>query len=150
MGAVTYPDEKVIAFVKDHVVPLQVLSDSKLAAEFNVKWTPTIVTLDQTGKECHRTLGFLAPDEFIPSVMLGIGKTFFQSGTFDRAISAFDGVLEEYPESSSASEAIYLRGVSLYKHTEDPSHLRKIYDTLSSEYPNDEWTKRAYPYRLIE
>jgi tetratricopeptide (TPR) repeat protein len=149
MGAVTYPDEKVIAFVTNNVVPLQVPSDSKLAAEFKVKWTPTLATLDPEGKECHRTLGFLAPDELIPSVMLGIGKTFFEAGVFDKAISAFDKLLDEYDESSSATEAIFLRGVSLYKHTGDPNNLRKAYDLLSTEYPDDEWTKRAYPYRLI-
>lgn len=149
MGAVTYPDEKVIEFVKNHVVPLQVLSDSDLAKEFNVKWTPTLVTLGQGGEECHRTLGFLGPEEFIPSVMLGIAKTLFEAGLFDKAISAFDKVVDGYAESNSTPEAIYLRGVSLYKHTSDPSHLRKAFEILSAEYPDDEWTKRAYPYRLI-
>jgi len=58
-------------------------------------------------------------------------------------------LLEAYPKSDSAPEAIFLRGVSLYKSTEDPKPLRASYDKLSAEYPENEWTKRAYPYRLI-
>jgi len=69
MAAVTYPDAKVISFVSENMVPIQVLFDAKpLSVDFNVKWTPTLITLDTEGKEHHRTVGFLSPDELIPSL----------------------------------------------------------------------------------
>jgi tetratricopeptide (TPR) repeat protein len=150
MDAVTYPDDKVGSFLKDRVIPVRVLYNHKpLADDFNVQWTPTIVTLNEEGKESHRTVGFLAPEELIPSLLLGIGKSLFEGGRFEEAISAFDELLSEYPKSDSAPEAIYLRGVSLYKNTHDAKPLKGAYEKLAAEYPDTQWTKRAYPYRLL-
>jgi tetratricopeptide (TPR) repeat protein len=150
MDAVTYPDEKVADFVMSRVIPLRVPSDHKtLAPSFNLKWTPTLITLDTQGKEHHRTVGFLGPEELVPSLLLGIGKTLFELEEFGKAIETFDELLKTYPKSDSAPEAIYLRGVSLYKNTHDPKPLRAAYDRLNEAYPASEWTRRAYPYRLI-
>ena len=97
MGAVTYPDQKVADFVMSRMVPLQVLADSPLAEEFKVKWTPTIIVLDYYGKEHHRTVGFFPPEEFIPSLLLGMGKIDFDTDQFNDAIIHFDRLLADYP-----------------------------------------------------
>lgn len=150
MDAVTYPDARVISFVNENMIPLRVRFDAQpLATDFNVKWTPTIVTLDPEGKEHHRTVGFLAPEEFIPSLLLGIGKVYFDTDRFDAALANLEKLLSGYPKSHSAHEAIYLRGVSLYKKTDDPKPLKRAYEKLQENYPGSEWTKRAYPYRLL-
>ena len=150
MDAVTYPDEKVIKFIVENFVPVRVAFDHKpLAPDFNIKWTPTIITVDADGKEHFRTVGFLAPDDLIASLLLGIGKTHFERENFDKAIGVFEALLNSYPKSSYTAEAIYLRGVSQYKSTHNPKPLKAAYEKLSAEYPEDEWTKRAYPYRLI-
>ena len=109
MGAVTYPDEKVADFVMNRMVPIQVQSDSPLAAEFKITWTPTIIVLDYYGKEHHRTVGFFPPEEFIPSLLLGMGKIDFDTNQFNAAMTHFDTILAEYSKSSAAPEAIYLR-----------------------------------------
>jgi tetratricopeptide (TPR) repeat protein len=150
MDAVTYPDEKVASFLHEKVIPLRVEHNHPtLAPQFNVKWTPTLVTVDSQGKEHARTVGFLAPEDLIASLLLGIGKTHFDLEAFGEAIVAFESLLNSCPKTSYAPEAMYLLGVSQYKSTHDPKPLRAAYERLSKEYPNDEWTKRAYPYRLI-
>ena len=150
MDAVTYPDDKVGDFLKNRVIPVRVAYNQKpLSDDFNVQWTPTIVTLDWDGKESHRTVGFLSPEELIPSLLLGIGKAHFEAGGFEEAISTFDEILKDYPKSDCAPEAIYLRGVALYKNTKDPKPLKGAYEKLAAEYPDAQWTKRAYPYRLL-
>ncbi len=93
MGAVTYPDARVSEFVTSRMVPLQVQADSPLAADFKVKWTPTIVVLDYYGKEHHRTVGFFPPEEFIPNLLLGIGKIDFDIDQFNDAILNLDQLL---------------------------------------------------------
>lgn len=51
MGAVTFPDSKVIDSLTQHVIPLQLPHDHKpLSDEFRVKWTPALVTLDRAGR----------------------------------------------------------------------------------------------------
>jgi len=150
MAAVTYPDAKVIRFINERMIPLQVKFDAKpIATDFNVKWTPAIITLDSNGKEHHRTVGFLATEELIPSLLLGIAKVYFDADQFDNALANLNKLLSEYPESDSTSEAIYLMGVCLYKSTHNAKHLKEAYEKLNARDPQGEWTKRAYPYRLL-
>ena len=78
-----------------------------LADDFQVKWTPTLLILDHQGREHHRTVGFLASEELVPSLMLGIGKAYFERDEFEAAKEWFKRVLEAYPESSFSAEAIF-------------------------------------------
>ncbi len=150
MDAVTYPNTKVISFINQHFIPLRLPFDEKpYAAEFNVHWTPSIIILDSERTEHHRTLGFLSPEDFIPSLYFAIGKASFDSENQDRALVYFDNLLTEYPKSDFVPQGIYLQGVSKYKSTNDPKPLREAYDKLNAKYPEGYWTKRAYPYRLI-
>jgi tetratricopeptide (TPR) repeat protein len=150
MDAVSYPDTAVIDFVNNHVIPLRVQSDSQpLATDFNVKWTPTIVTLDSEGTEHRRSVGFLAPTELIPSMLLGVAKVYFDADQFEKALLNLEKIVSDYSTSDSAPEAIYLRGVNLYKSTQDPKPLKEAYEKLEQDYPGSEWAKRAYPYRLL-
>lgn len=150
MDAVSYPDTKVSEFISASVIPLRLAFDAQpYSTDFNVKWTPTLVTADWAGKEHYRTVGFLPPEELVPSVMLGIAKTHFDLDGFDGAIPLLDKILADYPKSSAAPEAIFLRGVSGYKSTHNPAPLKQAYERLAKEYPESEWAKRALPYRLI-
>jgi len=150
MGTVTYPDIRVVGFINENMIPLQVRFDDKPLAEvFNVKWTPTIITLDASGKEHYRTVGFLAPDEFLSTLHLGIAKAFFDTDMFEDALRKLETLIQAYPSSDDVPEAIYLRGVSLYKTTHDPKKLREVYEKLKNDYPGSGWSKRAFPYRLL-
>jgi tetratricopeptide (TPR) repeat protein len=150
MDTVTYPDESVAEFINKSVVPLQITTDKPLATDFNVQWTPSLLILDQEGKEHHRTVGFMAPEELIPSLLLGIGNAHFNKNEFAEAISCYEKVLAEYSACDAAPEAIFQKGVSLYKSTGNPKPLREAYEILLEKYPDSQWTKRAYPYRLIQ
>ena len=80
MDAVTYPDPAVIDFMSDALIALRVPSDSKpLSDDFNVKWTPTLITLGPDGQDHHWTVGFLGPKELIARLLLGEGKYFFDN-----------------------------------------------------------------------
>ena len=150
MDAVTYPNESVIEFIQKYMIPLRVAFDAQpLSTDFNLKWTPTLITLDENGKEHQRTVGFLPPEELIPLLMLGITKSYFDRERFSEALSALDKLLTDYPKSDSAPEAIYLQGVCKYKSTHNAKPLKEAYEKLQAKYPSSEWTKRAYPYRLL-
>jgi hypothetical protein len=119
MDAVTYPDNKVIEFIQKSFIPLQVPHDAKpLSADFNIKWTPTLITLGLDDR-------------------------------YPEALSFFDTVISDHSQNDAAAEAIFLQGASRYKNSGNPIHLKEAYESLSSKYPNNEWTKRAYPYRLL-
>jgi len=150
MDAVTYPDEKVIEFFQKNMIPLRIAFDSlPLATQFNLKWTPTLIILDAQGKEHQRTIGFLPPEELIPSLLLGIAKVHFNQERLSEALATLEKIISEYPKSGSAPEAIYLRGVCAFKNTHNPKHLKEAYESLQTHYPSSEWTQRAFPYRLL-
>ncbi len=150
MDAVTYPDQKVAAFIEEEIIPLRVSSDAiPLSQDFSVKWTPTLVVLDIAGKEHYRTVGFIPPEELIPSLLLGMGKSCFDLDELSLAIEDFDRIIREYAKSHYTPEAIYLRGVSLYKNTHQVQHLKQLYEKLRDEYSQSMWATRALPYRLL-
>jgi tetratricopeptide (TPR) repeat protein len=150
MDKVTYPEDEVVEFLNERVVPVRVPYDQKpLAEDFQVKWTPLLVILDSEGEEHHRSTGFLAPYELIAMILLGSGKLYFHREDFTKAIQCFDELLEKYPDSGSAPESVYFRGVSGYKSTHKPEPLKEAFEVLRDKFPDSEWAKRAAPYRLL-
>lgn len=150
MDTVTYPQEKVADFLKKNLIALRIpFGTQPYCAEFNISWTPTLIVLDAQGKEHNRTVGFLSAEELIPACLLGMAKTHFEQQQFNRALSAITELMDNYPKSDAAPEALFLRGVAQYKSTHNPKPLKEAYEQLRAQYPASEWTKRAYPYRLL-
>lgn len=151
MGAVTYSSGNVVRLLNDEVVPLQAPHEVQpYAANYNVKWTPAMFIIGADGLEHHSVVGFLPPEEFTPFVVLGIAKAYFDVEKFEQAIAHFEKVIEDYPQSSSAPEAIYLRGVARYKMTNTVDGLVEAYEKLQERYPASDWARRAEPYKLLK
>lgn len=150
MGAVTYPNAKVIDFLQNEVISVQLPFNAKPeASDYGVKWTPLLLVLDAEGRQHHRILGFLPPVEFIPSMLLGMGKALFGNDRFDEAVPIFDRVCSEFSYSCSAPEAVYFRGVTRYKSTHKAESLKDAYQMLQVHHHSSEWSQRAYPYWLL-
>ncbi len=150
MGAVTYPENRVAEFINGRMVPVQLLYDAQpYASEYNVKWTPTMIVLDGDGKEHHRIVGFLPPEEFIPGLLLGIAKASFDRDELGQALSDLDKLISSYPRSAAAPEAMVLRGVALFKTSHQAEPLKEAFEQLKREFPSSEWAKRATPYGLL-
>lgn len=150
MDAVTYPTKKVINFIYNHLIPLRInVNDDTILEVYHHFWTPTLAILDSNGNEVQRTIGFLGVDEFIARMLLGIAKVRVDAGEYVSAMIPLKNLLETLPESNTVPEAIYFRGVTLYKETNDPGKLKEAYEELLNNYPDSAWTERAYPYRLL-
>ena len=150
MDAVTYSSAQVIDFIHRNAIPLRLPHDhGPLADAFKVEKTPCLIILDQDGNEHHRANGFLAPEELIAVIRLGMAKTLYNHQTYDLAIQVLDELLEDHPTSDSYAEAIYVRGLCRYKRTHDSGHLKETYQQLALAFPKSEWTMRAYHYRLL-
>jgi TolA-binding protein len=150
MGAVTYPNEKVVKFVDFNFVPVQIETSHKdLVEQFRVTWTPTIILLDADGNEQYRTVGYLAPDDFIATYMVAKGHWYFEAAQYTEAQAMFEEALAKYPNSLAAAEAVFFLGVTRYRLTHEPKNLREAYETLTARFPQTEWARRADPYRQI-
>jgi tetratricopeptide (TPR) repeat protein len=150
MGAVTYPTEAVAKFVDYNFTPVQIqVTNTALVEKFAVSWTPTILVLDADGKEHYRTVGFLAPEEFIATFQVGKGRYYLDLDQYPEARAMFEEAVQGAPSSKAAPEAIFFNGVAQYKETHNPKPLKEAYETLTAKYADSEWAKRAEPYKLI-
>ncbi len=151
MDAVTYPDEAVITFMNQNLIPLRIPSDQQpLAEQYGVAWTPALFILDGEGRSHQATVGFLDPEEFISSLLLGIGNMYFHKDDFTEALDCYATILADHTDSDAAPEALFQTGVARYKSSGDPIPLKEAYEQLKTKFPQSTWTKRAYPYRLIQ
>lgn len=107
MEAVTYPDPRTVDFISEHMIAhrVDVASRGALAMTYHIQYTPTIITLDSEGFECHRTVGFLPPLEFVPSLMLGVARAEFNARRFKRCLGLIQRILANYPHSKCVPEA---------------------------------------------
>lgn len=150
MDAVTYPEKEVVSFIGDNIIPLRVAHNAApLSNDFMVKWTPTLIVLDISGKEHYRTVGFLPVAELIPSLLLGMGKSCFDLDEYEPALEDFDRAIQGYPQSFSTPEAVYLKGITRYKSTHEVKALKELHEKLRNDYPASVWAQRSLPYRLL-
>jgi tetratricopeptide (TPR) repeat protein len=148
-----YPEERVARFVSESFIPARVhvreqAADFKrLGERYGAQWTPTILELDPEGTERHRVEGFLPADDLLAQLTLGLGQIAFKSENWKDAERRFREVVERYPRTDAAPEALYWAGVSRYKASNDPTALRDTERALSERYPDSSWTKKSSVWR---
>ncbi len=148
-----YPDERVVRLVTTQFLPVRVhVADpsglyARVSGGLNVHWTPTILILDEDGVERHRMEGFLAVDDFLANVKLGLAKSAFQRGVFDEAERWFREVVSEHPQAEPAAEAMYWAGVSRYKGNGDANALAETAAAFATRYTHSVWATKASVWR---
>ena len=144
-----YPDPRVVSFFERNFVPVRVHARQnadefkRLGARYNAQWTPTILMIDSTGEERHRIEGFLPVEDFLAQLTLGLGHSGFADGDFAEAERRFREVVEKYPSTDAAPEALYWAGVAHYKATGDPASLGDTGRQFRERYQNTSWAKKA-------
>ncbi len=144
-----YPDPRVAGFITDNFRPVRIHvrenaeAWKKLSPELGVQWTPTILILDQDGKEQHRLEGFLPAEDFLAQLAVGLAKVAFGRGDYKEAERLYRDVLEKHPNTDSAAEAMYWAGVSRYKASNDAGDLKEIARQFGERYQDTTWAKKA-------
>jgi len=110
---------------------------------FDALWTPSVIILDSNGKERFRIEGYLPKDEFRAHLELALARVAFMSKQWKDAEQRYTEVLERYPESKAAPEALYWKGVSHYKATNDHTVLGELPGQFQEKYPESEWALKT-------
>lgn len=105
-----------------------------------------MVVLDPQGKERARIEGYLPTYEFTAQLENALGRVAFTNKNYPEAIRWYGDVIQRFPQSAAAPEAVYWRGVSEYRNTNDHTVLSKITDDLQKNYPNSIWAAKAIPW----
>jgi len=106
-------------------------------------WTPSVLILDPKGVERFRLEGYLPKDEFRAQLELGLARVAFMSKNWADAERRYAEVLERYPNSQAAPEALYWEGVSHYKATNDHTVLGQLPEQFKQKYPDSAWALKT-------
>jgi hypothetical protein len=92
--------------------------------------------MDPNGVERYRIEGYLPVEEFRAQLELGLARVAFMSKDWKEAERRYAQVLERYPNTKAAADALYWQGVSHYKATNDHTVLGKLPDEFQQKYPD--------------
>jgi TolA-binding protein len=144
-----YPDSRVSEFINQHFVPVrlhvkeQADDYKRVGGRYNQQWTPTILIVDASGTERHRIEGYLPVEDFLGQLALGLAQSAFARSDFKEAESLFRTVVDNYPTSDAAPEALYWAGVSHYKATGDAAALADTAVAFGNRYQDTSWAKKS-------
>ena len=96
--------------------------------------------------ERYRIEGYLPKNWFRARLEMGVGRVSFMHKKWTDAEKTYAVVAEHYADTAVAPEAIYWRGVSHYKATNDHTVLGEVAKELSQKYPDSEWTLKSFPW----
>jgi TolA-binding protein len=110
---------------------------------FDAVWTPTVLILDSNGTERQRIEGYLPREEFRAELESGLARVAFMQKQWAEAERRYAEVVERYPDSKAAPEAVYWRGVSHYKATNDHTALGEVAEQFKHKYQDSVWAQKA-------
>jgi hypothetical protein len=144
-----YPDERVARFISDNFIAARVhVKDQpedyrRFAQRYTTQWTPTLLVIDRDGTERHRIEGFLPADDLLAQLTLGLGHSAFAQERWDEAERRFREVVDRFPKTEGAPEALYWAGVARYKAKGDASALAETGREFTRRYQDSSWAKKA-------
>lgn len=110
---------------------------------FDANWTPTVIIMDSNGDERFRIEGYFPKEEFRAQLELGLARVAFMNKKWQEAERRYGEVLDRYPDSKAAPEALYWKGVSQYKATNDHAILGELPGMFKEKYPDSIWALKT-------
>lgn len=110
---------------------------------FDALWTPAVIICDPNGVERYRLEGYLPRDEFRAQLEMGLARVAFMSKDWATAEDRYAAVLYRYQNSKAAPEALYWKGVSHYKATNDHTVLSELPEQFQRKYPDSIWALKT-------
>ena len=117
--------------------------DERVAHLINENFTPARVHVKDQPEDYRRFEGFLPADDLLAQLTLGLGHSAFARQQWDEAERWFREVVNRFPNSEAAPEALYWAGVSRYKSKGDASALGETAGAFSRKYQDSSWAKKA-------
>jgi hypothetical protein len=135
----------VSSFINENFVPVEahIKEPPAYFHRFDALWTPTVLILDSDGEERARIEGYLPRDEFRAQLEMGLARVAFMHKQWAEAERRYAEVLERHPDSTSAPEALYWKGVSHYKATNDHTILGELPAQFKERYPDSVWALKT-------
>ncbi len=141
----TYPDLYVATLLNEYYIPLQVNIEKArdLILKYRPIWTPNLNILDEEGGMVNHIEGYLPPSEYSAMLLNARGHFFIRKKKYAGATPNFEEVVQKFPTSSFAPEALYYLGVSKYMTAHKVEELVGNWKKLQEVYPYSGWAIRS-------
>ena len=143
MERVTYPEPAVAGAINDSYIALQIntkeAASKPVVERYRQVWTPDVRILDADGFEYYRWNGYLPPFEFLPQMLVAEAHARLRQKNVSVAAELYNEVVERFPTSRVAPEALYFGAVASYRTSKDPADLKEGWEKLQSRYPDSDW-----------
>ena len=104
------------------------------------------MVMDPDGKERSRLEGYLPRDEFRAFLEMGLARVSYMTKELADAERRYAEVLERYPNSQFAPEALYYLGVSRYSISHDSAILAQTAQAFTQKYKDSIWALKSLPW----
>ena len=101
---------------------------------------------DSKGAERHRIEGYLPKDEFEAQLRMALARIAFKEKKWAAAEQIYNEVLEKYPQTSSAPEALYWRVATQFQATHNHAAFEPAAKELQKRRPQSVWAMKALPW----
>ncbi len=102
-----------------------------------------MLIMNSGGEERWRIEGYLPKNEFRSQLEMGLARIAFMDKQWVDAEQRYGQIIERYAETAAAPEAVYWRGVSQYKRTNEHTVLGGVAQELREKYPQSVWAQKA-------
>jgi TolA-binding protein len=102
--------------------------------------------MDPDGDERWRLEGFLPKDEFRANLEMGLARVAFMRKNWPDAEGRYTAIVDRFPDSKFAPEAVFWKGVCRYKATNDHNALADVADTFREKYQDSIWALKSVPW----
>jgi hypothetical protein len=142
---VTYPNLFVATLINTYFVPVQVNvdKDPRLVDKFRAIWTPNINIIDSEERSSYHVEGWLPASEFSAMLLLSLGHYSIKHKRYADALPFLREVVDNYPSTTFAPEALYYTGVAKYLAEHKVEDLVGAWKQLQLRYPGASWTLSA-------
>ena len=140
-----YPDPRVANFISQNFIPVKIhiKEQPQNFERFGAQWTPTEIILDAGGTERYRFEGFLPAEDFIAHLQSGLARSAFEHKQYQEAERLYREIVDQFPNTEVAPEALYWAGVAKYKASGNAAALGETAGQFKKKYTGSSWAKKA-------
>lgn len=141
----TYPDLYVSSLINEYFVPVQinVAKEARLVDKYRAIWTPNLNILDSEERMAYHVEGWLPASEFSAMLLLSLGHYAILHKRYANATPFLQEVMDKFPSTTFAPEALYYVGVAKYMATHKVDELVNAWKQLQVRYPSSSWALSA-------
>jgi hypothetical protein len=125
---------------------VHIKENAKNFHRFGAVWTPTVLIMDPDGNERWRLEGYLSKNEFRVNLEMGLARVAYIKKDLADAERRYGDIVERYPDSKFAPEAVYWKGVSRYSQSHDHNALGDVAATFTEKYKDSIWAEKSLPW----